>query len=919
MTSPSPPANDERGLDAPTDLRCEYRTTTLGIDTPRPRLSWCVGDQRRGARQTAYQVLVGSDEHRLADGRVDVWDSDRVSSHQSVLVAYAGPALQSRRRYWWMVRTWDTEARASRWSKPAWWEMGLLDEADWRACWISIPDEALPSSGEGAPCRSLSMRKEFEIFDDIARARVYVSGLGCYQLALNGQRVGRDLFTPGWTVYENRIQYQTYDVTGLLQRGKNAIGAILGNGWWAGGLSLGRGKIERASTGNLRLIVQLEIELADGTRQCIATDESWRVAPSPILENSFYHGETHDARLEQPGWDRSGFAAADWPPAIVLDDPVDRFVAQQTYPIRVTQELPAQDVFQSQPGVYIFDFGQNHAGRVRLRVSGQRGQRVQLRFAETLNADGTLDRRNLVGARSTDTYILKGVGEETWEPRFTYRGYRYAELTGYLRPPSNSTVTSQVLHSDLPVVGRFECSNDLLNRIQHNIVWALHSNLMSVPTDCPQRDERLGWLGDGHVIAPTACWNMDMATFFAKWLRDIRDSQHESGYIRDVAPAAVLRGPAAPGWGDAIVGIPWTLYRFYGDTRVIEENFDAMRAWVEYMRAHAPNLLYRCPHELKEDGYGDWVATVESPRRPIAAAFFHYSTKLLANMAEIIGRTKEAETYRTVAHEIRTAFNAAFFDPETNNYEGRTQAANLIPLAFGLASREHRSGVLQNLVRDIEARETHLSTGFLGTAYALPLLSANGHHELAYRLATQRTFPSWGYMVECGATTMCELWNPDTGDPRMNSWNHFALGTIGQWFFESLGGVSLLPTAPTPEDSLSRGVLIRPRPTGDLTWARVDYESLHGSLRSIWRKDDDGFSLDLVIPANTSARVGVPTFGWPNAIVHEGRTVLLNGVERVGKSEGLHPAGVDAEGFALFDAGAGEYAFRVTPVRRDPT
>jgi alpha-L-rhamnosidase len=488
-------------------------------------------------------------------------------------------------------------------------------------------------------------------------------------------------------------------------------------------------------------------------------------------------------------------------------------------------------------------------------------------------------------------------------------------LIGYPGSPPGDALVSRVLHTAAPVVGRFECSNELLNRIQHNIVWALRSNLMSVPTDCPQRDERLGWLGDAHVFAPTACWNMDMSTFFAKWLRDICDSQHESGYVLDVAPAAVLRGPAAPGWGDAIVGIPWNLYRFYGDTRVIEENFDTMRAWVEYMRRHAPNYLYRCPHELKEDGYGDWVATVESPKRPIAAAFFYYSTRLLANMADIIGRGDDAARYANLAGNIRVAFNNAFFDSESNNYEGATQTANVLPLAFGLAPAERRSAVLKNVVRAIEACGTHLTTGFLGTAYALPLLSKGGHHQLAFQLATRRSYPSWGYMVDCGATTMCELWNPHSGDPRMNSWNHFALGTIGQWFFEALGGINLLPAAPVPGDSLSRGVLIRPRPVGDLEWAQAEYESTNGMLRSAWRWEQGAYRFHLTIPANTAARVCVPTFGWTGFTVAEGETALLAGAQPVGEAGGLQYIGLDLDRFALFDAGSGSYSFTVT--RRD--
>ena len=905
---------ERQGQAAPRDLKCEYRSSPLGIDVRVPRLSWCVADGRRGAKQSAYRILVATTPQCLGEEHCDVWDSGVVSSARNNHVEYAGPALQNRRRYWWSVQSWDREGRASGYAVPAWWEMGLLEASDWQARWISstgAPGSTDEDSMRGQ-CRPLRMRREFVLSKDVARARVYASGLGCYTLRLNGKPMGNDLFTPGWTVYEKRIQYQTYDVTALLSRGGNALGATLGNGWWAGGLSLGRGKIERTSVGNLRLLVQLEVEFIDGSTLRVVTDRSWRTRPAPILESSFYQGETFDARLEAPGWDRPGFDDHGWGPAVVLEDALDGMVAQQTEPIRVTQELPVRSATSLCDGARVLDFGQNHAGRARIKVSGARGTRIQMRFAETLNRDGSLDRRNLVGAQSTDTYTLRGADAECWEPQFSYRGYRYAELAGYPGELPDDGVVSQVLHSDVSPAGRFECSNTLLNDIQRNIVWALRSNLMSVPTDCPQRDERLGWLGDGHVIAPTACWNMGLATFYPKWLRDIRDSQHESGYVCDVAPAAVLRGPAAPGWGDAIVGIPWTLYRFYGDTRVIQENFDAMRLWVEYMRAHATHYLYRCPHELKEDGYGDWVAPVESPKQPIAAAFFYYSTRLLATMAKVIGRANDAERYQALADEIRVAFNTAYLDQKTNSYQGGTQTANIIPLTFGLAPEDRRSAILENVVRDIEARGTHLSTGFLGTAYVLPLLSDNGYHELAYRLATQRTFPSWGYMVDCGATTMCELWNPDTGDPRMNSWNHFALGSVGQWFFEALGGINLVPSGPVPGAELSRGVLVRPRPVNDLEWAQAEYEATEGTLRSAWRREEDGYRFDVTIPANTSARVCVPTFGWVDAVVREGATVLWACTEQVGSSEGLQPRGVDAAGFALVEVEAGEYSFMVT-------
>ena len=895
---------------SPTDLRCEYFEYPLGIDAARPRFSWVVPALRRGMRQTAYRIVVGTDEPRVREGHGDVWDSGMVASEQSAQIAYAGPPLLAGRRYFWSVQVWDEHGRASLPAAPAWFEMGLLEPSDWRARWIMArPPQAQDSDAqEYRPFRAQCLRREFDLSGPVRRARAYVSGLGCYELRINGARVGGDVLTPGWTTYERRIQYQTYDVTALLRPGPNAVGAILGNGWWSSGLGIGRGEFVHPGTPGLLFILQLRAELADGRVQEVITDEGWRSHPAPIVENTLYHGEEYDAGLEQPGWDAPGFRDADWTPVTPAPQPAGRLVAEQTHPIRVSQELHAGRLNEPQPGTYVFDFGQNHAGRCRLRLRGEPGRRVQLRFAEVLNADGTLDRRNLVGARATDAYVFRSNAEETWEPRFTYHGYRYAELTGAQSRPSADALVSQVLHSALPPAGEFECSNELINRIQHLIVWALRSNLFSVPTDCPQRDERLGWLGDMHVFAPTACWNLDMANFLAKWVRDIRDGQTSDGAVRDVAPAVVVRGPAAPGWGDALLGVPWTLYHFYRDAQVIEENYDAMRAWVEYMNARAPGHLYHCTHTFAENGYGDWVAVEPTPKDLIAAAFFFYSTDLLARMASVVGRTDDARRYAELAGRIGDAFNQAYFDAAAGSYAGGTQTANLLPLAFGLVPPEHRSAVLEKLVADIRARDDHLTTGFLGTAYLLPILSNHGYHELAYRLATQRTYPSWGHMIEVGATTMTERWNPASGDTRMNSWNHFALGAVGQWFYESLAGINYDPNQP----GFAR-CLIRPRPAGDLTWVRARYRSVRGLISCHWRRSADAFEMEVTIPGNTPARIELPALGSARPTVQEGTVTLLRGGRPAEPAEGIAFRRLDPDGSIVLDAAPGTYWFRVTP------
>jgi len=752
-----------------------------------------------------------------------------------------------------------------------------------------------------APPPSICLRREFHLDDDVADARVYVSGLGLYELFINGQRIGEDIFAPGWTDYERRIQYQVHDITDMLRKGPNAIGAILGNGWWAGGLGLGRGSVERAPRRELRFIMRMEVLTGNDGRHMITTDHHWRAHPSPIIENSFYHGEKHDGRLEIAGWDEPGFDDSSWTPVAVPGDSPGRLVARKEPPIRATGVISPLRIGEPADGVFTFDFGQNHAGRCRLRVRGAKGNRIQMRFAERLKPDGTLYTDNLIGARNTDVYVSNGDEDEGWEPRFTYRGYRYVEVTGYPGRPASDAIESHIIHSAPAMTGHFACSDELINRLHANIVWSQRSNMHSVPTDCPQRDERLGWLGDAQMFAPTACWNMDMIRFFAKWMDDIADSAGEDGHVTDVAPQAVVTGPASPGWGDAVVVIPWTLYRFYGDRRIISQHFQTMRGWVEYMHASARGYLY------EREGYGDWVAIEASPKKPIGAAYFYLSTTLLARMARIIGRDSEATEYEELAGSIRRAYNAAYFDERTCSYEGGTQTANVIPLAFGLVRDEYRDAVLANIVENIEEHGSHLTTGFLGTGHVLPLLTAMGEHELAWRLVTQRSYPSWGHMIEQGATTMWELWNGDTAGPHMNSHNHFALGSIGQWFYESLAGIGIDDSHPG-----FKRFIIRPRPPEELEWARAEYRSVHGLIRSAWRREekDRRFTLDVTVPANTTAEIWVPHAGIEKAIVKEGG-VAPGGGAGMPRTSGSPKFMRLTDGCSVFHAGAGQYTFQI--------
>ena len=1042
---------------APTNLRCEYRTAPLGIDASQPRFSWFVNDNRRGAVQTASQILVATSEKKLEDNGADVWDSGKIESDQSVHVAYGGPGLESRNRYYWKVRTWDGEGQPSPYSEISWWEMGLLKTDDWNAQWIgkkeqkekletkqhgswiwhpeerslNIPiyfrkDFELPADkkvadafvkvtadneftivlnetylgGEanwerfhhyqidsllkvgknllaltatntmpencglifevsiqfedgtkqvalsdestkttfreetgwrkldfndvkwkpahivaeygggywkkisGEPFeipRSILVRNEFDVSGKIQSARAYVTGLGSYVLHLNGQRIGQDIFMPGWTHYPERLQYQIYDVTNQVKPGENAVGAVLGNVWWSGGLGWRGGQVY--SEGPLRFLMQLHIDYEDGSSQIVTTDKTWKTHESPILENTIYHGETYDARLELDGWDKPNFDDSQWEPAIGSEVEEVKLVAQQGPTIRVTQELTPVKITEPKPGIFVFDFGQNMVGRARLQVEGQAGTRIEMKFAELLHEDSTVAQENLRSAKATDVYILKGDGVETWEPHFTYHGFRYVEVSGFPGTPTKESLTGRIFHSAAPFSGKFTCSNDLLNQIQKNIVWAQRGNMMSVPTDCPQRDERLGWMGDAQIFAPTSCYNMNMARFYAKWMRDIIDCQHEEGYVYDVNPAIVVGGPAKPGWGDAAVVVPWVVYQFYGDKRIIEENYEGMRAWVEYMKGKSENYLYRWGTG-EWGGYGDWIAPVESPKHPIAAAYFYYSTKLLSKMAAIIDRRDDAVKYAELAGKIADAFNEKYLDKQTNQYEGATQTANLLPLAFGITPEERRSAVVENIVRDVKDREVHLSTGFLGTAYLLPILSEYGYHDLAYKLATQKTCPSWGYMVEKGATTIWELWDSDKQPPeKMNSRNHFALGSVGEWFYGYLAG--LRPDQETPG---FKRTIIAPKPVDDLSWAEASLTTEYGLLMSRWEKADGRFKLSISIPANTDALVYIPALGKAKPTLYESGQILVKDgeVQNMGQAIELENLG---EKLIVVKVGAGTYTF----------
>ena len=885
---------------AVTDLRVEYLRDPLGIDVPHPRFSWKIVSADRNTMQAAYQVQVARNAADLARGRGLLWDSGRKNSEASVFVDYAGPALESRARYSWRVRVWSTNGRASAWSPPANWEMGFLEAEDWTAQWVG----PAPSDADTAPGPAPLLRRAFRVSGPVRSARVYVTSLGLYELHLNGQRVGDDLFTPGWTSYRHRLQYQTYDVSALLRPGVNVIGAMLGDGWYRGYLGFfGQRNLYGRRLG---LRAQLEIIYQDGRTERVVSDPEWKTATGPVLASDIYGGESYDARRERAGWSTAGFADSGWTPVTALEPPSAAVIAPVSPPVRRVRELRPVTIQGAPSGETVFDLGQNFTGWARLRVRGPAGTTVTLRYAEVLERTGDLYTRNLRNAGQTDRYTLKGEGVEQYEPRFTFHGFRYVAVAGLPGAPDTTTITGVAVSSALQETGSLETSDSLLNRLQRNIVWGERSNFLDVPTDCPQRDERLGWTGDAQVFARTAAFNMDVAGFFAKWLADMAADQDSSGIVPWVIPNlfsdSVHFGGTA-GWSDAAVIIPWTMYLTYGDRRLLERQYPSMRAWVEYVRRRAgTDLIWRPGWQ-----FGDWLAFhSDDPSYPgattgtdfIGTAFFAHSADLLARTAAVLGNDRDAAAYAGLFRSVREAFNREFVSAAGRVGEN-SQTAYVLALAFDLLPDSLIPIAANRLAQDVRSRGVHLTTGFLGTPFLLHVLSANGHTGLAFELLTQRSYPSWLYPITRGATTMWERWDgirPDSSfqDPGMNSFNHYAFGAVGDWMYRNISGIDLEPAAPAYRKSR-----IAPRVGGGLTSARAALETPYGTLASAWRLETTQFVLDVTIPANTTSEVVL----WDTQIDR-----VQEGGRPVGSSIGVRSAQQQEDGVHLV-VGSGSYRF----------
>jgi alpha-L-rhamnosidase len=839
-----------------TGLACEHQAAPLGIDEPRPRFSWKLASVLRDVVQHSYRIQLSSDF-----GFTGVlWDTGVVLSEDSVFVEYMGPALKSCTRYFWRVQAEDARGNESAWSEPAFFETAFFSRSEWEAAFISPQDEEAGSS------RGMRLRREFLLDGEVASARVYATALGLYELSLNGAPVGDAVLTPGWTSYHKRLLYQTYDVAGMLASGPNAAGATLAGGWYKGDLGwVGQRNLYGARTA---LLFQLVVRYSDGRTGRIVSDKNWKSAESPMLFSELYHGETYDARLSLDGWDKPGFDDSRWKPVVSVPHDLGLLKAQDGPPVTRQEVLPCRSILVTPRGERVLDFGQNIAGRVRFRVRGQSGQKVVLRHAEVLDAAGNFYTENLRSARARVEYVLKGDGVETFEPHFTFHGFRYALVEEHPGVPSASDFTAVVLHSRIDLAGAFECSHDLLNKLHHNVLWSWKGNAVDVPTDCPQRDERLGWTGDAQVFARTACFLTQAAGFYRKWLRDLAADQRPDGGVPFVVPD-VLTDIAAHdpmmrqthsscGWGDAAVICPWTVYEFYGDRRILEGQYGSMKGWVEYIRAHAQDgVLWNTGFH-----FGDWVALDAkegsyfgaTPNDLVATAFYARSTLLLSRAAAALGKNDEADEYLRLSERIAEAFRAEFFTP-SGRLAARTQTAHVLALAFDLVPERHRRRCVDTLQALLNENGGHLTTGFLGTPHICRALSDNGRLEEAYALLLKEDFPSWLYQVKQGATTIWEHWDgikPDgtMWSPKMNSFNHYAYGAVGEWLHGVVAGLDSDPQHPC-----WKRMIVHPRPGGGLTWAKASHETPFGRASVAWKKEKGWMTVEVLVPPNASARV----------------------------------------------------------------
>ncbi len=800
------------------------------------------------------------------------------------------------------------------------WRVSKTEESGWMEPGHDFPAWERPKSlgpygmqpwgeiiSERRRLPAIHLRKEFSAQKPVKRARVYVSGLGYYIMFLNGERVGDHELDPILRDYSKQVPYVTYDVTDAVQRGENAIGVVLGCGRFYAPHT--EAPVKTRDFGYPRLLLQMELDYADGTRELVASDNTWRATDNgPIGNNNDYDGEYYDARMEMPGWTETGFDAGRWRATDRMDPPAGPMTsAACMQPMRVTTTLKPVNITEPEPGVWVFDFGQNFVGRCRLTVQGPAGTEVRMHFAENIKRDGMLDFRNLRLAECTDTYILKGEGAEIYTPSFTYHGFRYVEMQGFSGKPDPDTLVGEVIHTDMEFTGDFQCSNPVINQILKNARWGMRGNYLSIPTDCPQRDERHGWLGDRAAEQLGEAYLFDNRLLYEKWMGDIRDAQKDTGAVPDVAPNYWSLYSDNVTWPAAFVIIPGNLYRQYGDIRAIEENYDSIKRWVAHLRQYLEDGL------MPRDQYGDWCVPPEdktfihtrepqrkTPKELLGTTYYYQNLKLLEQYARILGKDQEAEEFHADAAVIRDAFNRRLYDEDRGFYGNGSQTSQILPLVFGMVPNERRKSVFAYLANHIETKtDWHIGTGLIGGQWLMRTLSDNGRIDIAYRFATHTDYPSWGYMIENGATTIWELWNGNTADPAMNSGNHvMLLGDVVIWMFEYLGGIKSDIESPG-----FKHILMSPQIVGDLTSARAKLDSPYGPIESDWKLDGDRFDWRIAIPPNTTATISIPAAD---------RASIKESNQPAESAEGVSFLR-EENGGAVYRIQSGRYTFQSTP------
>ncbi|SDG92431.1 glycoside hydrolase family 78 protein [Chitinophaga filiformis] len=889
---------DALGQTQVASLLCENRVNPMGVDVPRPLFSWQLSGNRRNIHQSAYEVRVGTSSKLLSQGKELAWNSGKVSTDQSVHVPYGGALLSSGKKYYWQVRIWDDKGQASGWSPVAEWQMGLLQAGDWKASWIE-PGFVQDSILRPSPL----FRKTFQAGKKIQSATAYITARGMYEAHINGQRVGDALLTPGWTSYRKRLQYQQYDVTNLLRQGANAIGVTLGVGWYSGYLAWEDSKNHFGS--KIGLLFQLHIQYTDGTEEVITSDNSWKSSTGSILYSEIYNGETIDARKEKEGWSDPGYNDQGWSGVqLSSDNNKSNLITTVNEPVRKHEQFKPARIFTTPAGEKVMDFGQNLVGWVQVQLKGHAGDSIVLQHAEVLDKKGNFYTENLRRAKQKDTYIFKGNGTEIFEPHFTFQGFRYVKITGFNGEISPDNFTAFAIYSDMPATGNFSCSNQLINQLQHNIQWGQRGNFLDVPTDCPQRDERLGWTGDAQAFSRTAAYNRQVNNFFAKWLKDVAADQRADGSVPFVVPNVLGQGSmGSAGWSDVATIVPWNMYLAYADKRLLEQQYPSMKAWVEYMHKQSPQDLWNTGFH-----FGDWLfyhpdddldgRAAITDKYLIAQCFYAHSTQLLINAAQVLGNTADVTEYTALLQRIKAAFMKEYVTPN-GRLVSSSQTAYVLALNFDMLPENLREQAANRLVENIKSYNNHLTTGFLGTPYLCHVLSRFGHLDMAYTLLLQDTYPSWLYPVKMGATTIWERWDGEKPDHTfenagMNSFNHYAYGAIGDWMYRVIAGIDTKEDAPG-----YRQIIIKPNPGGSLTEATGTLQTYYGQVKSSWQLQNGQFVLDVEIPANTTATVYVPVKGG-GAVMESGKPIT--------EGKDIRVLGNDKDQITL-QIGSGQYHF----------